>query len=151
MQQIYADLPPELRRQAIKDDAVQVLSEKFYQPLSDQDAEEKKRSLLRVLDEIDEVGLEAAKSAADYKDQIKTKTVHAKTIRIELRSGQQEVDGKLYGIPDYTGNKMHYYSEDGSWIRSRNLLPEERQHQISFGGATYQGLDESGAAVFKVS
>jgi hypothetical protein len=91
--------------------------------------------------------------AKDYKETIKGLGSTAKTIRGELRSGVAEVDGKLYGIPDYNAGKMNYYSEAGIWIRSRNLLPEERQHRIEFGGARYAGGagTSEDPAIFKVS
>lgn len=133
-QQIHADLHPELRVQALKDEAISVVSEKYFQNISEDDRRTGQHELLMTLDQMDDVASEAAEAAKGYKETISGLSKHAKTLRQNLRTGRQEVTGQLYGIPDYSTNKVNFYAPDGTWIRSRNLLPEERQPMIEFGG-----------------
>ena len=91
----YQDLAPELRLRALQDDAKDVITEKFYEPLDPNQRENQTRTLLKNLEDIDATREEAKQAAKDFKETIDSLTERNRQIRAELRSGVAEVDGKL--------------------------------------------------------
>jgi hypothetical protein len=53
-----------------------------------------------------------------------------KEILRQLKTRQAEVDGVLYQMADYDGGIMEIYNEQGEFISSRRLRPDEKQGNL---------------------
>lgn len=68
----------------------------------------------------------------DYKRKMDPLTESNKQIMQELKTGQAEVDGELFKVPNYDDSMMEVYNEEGEMISSRRLLPNEKQQRLPF-------------------
>lgn len=99
------------------------------------------------LDELHELYVEKDMKLDDMKEQKKAYLAELKLeqepikneikdLRKMIRTGQREIVGKIYNIPDYPNKLMVQYNEFGEFLGSRRLRPEERQQNVFQIGKT---------------
>lgn len=69
---------------------------------------------------------------ADFKKQTDKLVEKNLELMREIDTGQAEVSGELFFVPDYDERLMITYDEKGEFVSSRRLRPEEQQQRLSF-------------------
>lgn len=69
---------------------------------------------------------------SQFKEKMEPLTRSNQQIMQELKTGQAEVEGEIFKVPNYDDNMMETYNAEGDMISSRRLLPNERQQNLPF-------------------
>jgi hypothetical protein len=65
----------------------------------------------------------------EYKDRIKPRATENEGLIEEIVTKQQKKTGTLYHIADFDNSLMTVYDENGDFVSSRRLTPEEKKGQ----------------------
>lgn len=120
------------KRIILQENADSVEETTYFKPLSEDELNDKKTTLTEnsiQLADLDEEKKELVKKFKDKIDPIKEEN---KLLMAEIRSRQTRVKGNLYNMADHANGIMETYDEDGNFIGSRRLKPEERQARVPF-------------------
>lgn len=64
------------------------------------------------------------------KAELKPLSIERRSLMAVLKTKHEEVEGKIYHIDDQEEGVMNSFNENGEFINSRRLRPEERQTTI---------------------
>jgi hypothetical protein len=120
------DLPLEQRRILLRDNADSVDETTYMKDLSDDDLDSKREQLVSNLEKISshDEELDAAKEA--HKAATKPLKLENKVLLTEVRHRKTEVKGTLYSIADRERGMMVVYDDQGDFVSSRRLRPDEK-------------------------
>lgn len=130
---IYAEYSMKERVEMLKRTATKSMVETYNRSLSDEEIDAEKDRYTR-----DAIEYARQKDAMDQQvKSMKQGMESIKTLmeeRLEcVKTGQKEVHGMLYGVPDHSANRMNFYDQFGENINSRDLTPDERQTRMFIG------------------
>lgn len=125
------ELKPEERFRVLKDnhDSEQT---KYFKQLSQHEMDQRREELADNSINYFELSEELAKVKGEFKRKMEPLTQSNQKIMHELKTGQAEVNGEIFFVPDFENSMMETYNSDGELIASRRLKPEEKQQRISF-------------------
>ncbi|RFP65908.1 hypothetical protein D0N36_06810 [Hymenobacter lapidiphilus] len=130
-QNLFAGMESAARRSHLEAEAYKVVEgEPYDRPLEDGELDERKNALLTTLEKMDSLGDEKKEVMAEFKYRLDAFKKALGTLKLELRTGHTRSVGTLYYIPDYDARRMGLYTDEGTLISSRGLLPEERQQNV---------------------
>lgn len=102
----------------------------YLKHLSSEELEIKREALTDNV--IKAADLEEKKKA--YVDSIKAElkplSIERRSLMATLKTKHEEVEGKIYHVDDQDEGVMNSFNENGEFINSRRLRPEERQTTI---------------------
>lgn len=137
------DLPEDERQTLLLGESVEVKEQAYMMSLSDDELAIKRERIVQV-------SLMKAVIEDEYqtvKDEFKMKLDPLKEefgdLLDELRVKMVEVTGKVYSLPDYDNQMMHFIDAKGNVISSRRMLPEERQYRISIHQSITNHINET--------
>ncbi len=122
---------PEERLRILKDNHDSVI-ESYYKPLSIEEIETREHELSANSIKKFKLDEQLKGIKEDFKNQTEPLVDRNKSLMKEIDTGQAEVKGELFFVPDYDEKLMITYDADGAFVSSRRLRPEEQQQRISF-------------------
>lgn len=116
-----------------------VVEEEYTKQLTDKDLRDKKTELADVSISISQIENRRKESQKDFKAQlVKPKKEHGQLLE-SIKHQSDRVFGKLFLIDDQEENMMYYFDESGRCVKSRSLLPNEKQTVLkSFKTGTHE-------------
>lgn len=130
MKTFMPDLEPKQRLQLLKDNCDSQEETTYYKDLSSEDLDIKREQLsdnLIRLSEHEDV-LDVAK--AEYKSKSTPLKQANKLLLEEVKTRKQQITGMLYNIADQENSVMETYDENGEFVSSRRLRPNEKQQRL---------------------
>lgn len=120
------ELPVDQRRILLRDNADSIDETTYMKDLSDDDLDSKREQLVTNLEKISshDEELDAAKEA--HKAATKPLKLENKVLLNEVRNRKTEVRGTLYSIADREKGVMVVYDDQGEFVSSRRLRPDEK-------------------------
>lgn len=132
MQKVFMpELKPEERLRVMKDNHDSAV-ETYYKQLSQDEIDSRQHDL--AVNSIKKFKLdeELKEIKGDFKAQTDPLVERNKELMHEIDTGQAEVKGELFFVPDYDEKLMITYDSNGDFVSSRRLRPEEQQQRINF-------------------
>lgn len=125
------DATPEDRLRILRDNHGSEKT-KYFKQLTQEEMDVRRERLAENSIEHFELSEQLKEVKADFKDKMEPLIVDNHKIMKELKTGQAEVEGEIFFVPDHDSSMMETYNADGELISSRRLRPEEKQQRISF-------------------
>ena len=128
--EVLKNMTLEQRQEFVKNHADVVEEGTYFKPFSKDEltATQSEFSDLSVQVYLKEVELKALSDR--MKDEIKKLKKKQGELLESIQFNGENVDGEQFGFADQETGTMAYYDNNGSFIRSRRLKPEERQKTI---------------------
>lgn len=117
------------RVQALQESAAKIEQKEYYTPLTQGDLDLKREQFT---DNSIWLGNEKAKMKElvdTHKENIKPKAEENMQLLQEITTKQSKKEGIIYHVPDYDNGIMVTYDEEGEFVESRRLRPEEKKGQ----------------------
>jgi hypothetical protein len=130
MKTFMPDLPPDQRLQLLKDNCDDREETTYYKDLSQDDLDIKRESLSDNLVKLSEWEDELTYIKKEHKVKSDPLKVQNKILLTEIKTRKQEVTGVLYHIADHEQGIMETYDEQGEFVSSRRLRPNEKQQKL---------------------
>jgi gas vesicle protein len=105
---------------------------KYYKQLSQHEMDQRRETLAENSIEHFELSEQLKEVKADFKEKMEPLIRDNHKLMQEIKTGQAEVEGEIFFVPDHDNSMMETYNADGEMIASRRLKPEEKQQRISF-------------------
>lgn len=130
MQKFMPELADQKDRvQALQEAATKIEQKEYYTPLTQADLDLKREQFT---DNSIYLGNEKSKIKEivdNHKETIKPKVEENTKLLYEITTKQEKREGVLYHIPDFETSVMTTYDENGDFVESRRLRPEEKNGQ----------------------
>jgi hypothetical protein len=125
------ELKPEERLRVLKDNHDSAV-ETYYKQLNQDEIDTRQHEL--AINSIKKFKLdeELKEIKGDFKAQTEPLAARNNDLMHEIDTGQAEVKGELFFVPDFDDKLMITYDANGEFVSSRRLRPEEQQQRINF-------------------
>jgi hypothetical protein len=123
------DLSPGERVVLLQQNAESVRQEKYYKDLTPEELDFKRADLVKNLEHIQNAQEELDEAKRIFKEKAGEKLVINKTLLREVSSRKAQVAGTLYDMMNVDDSTMETYDENGEFVGSRRLTPEEKRGQ----------------------
>jgi len=127
MNKILEGISEEERVRSMDDTCYRKVQEKFYQPIVSDEIEEIKNELLNAYMKLSDLEAEKKEVIEEINERIKPYKKEVKELTSSLKQGAREVEDILWYMDDQEEGLMYLYDRFGNLIKSRKLLPSERQ------------------------
>lgn len=136
---IYEGYSMEERITMLKNQATKVQVDTYNRSLSPNEVDMEKDRYSRDAIELERQQDEMKRQVDEMKSGMESIKTLMKERLTRIKTGQMEVRGALYGIPDQSKGRMNFYDQYGELINSRDLTPDERQGRLFIGDAPSEG------------
>lgn len=124
------ELPPEQRLQLLKDSCDDSEERTYYRELTQNELDIKREELTENLIELAKLDDQLDEAKAAYKHASKPIKEENKLLLNEVKTRRSEVRGMIFHMANYDEGVMETYDEEGRFVSSRRLKPEERQRKM---------------------
>jgi hypothetical protein len=127
MKSFMPELEPKLRLQALKDNCDSAEETEYYRDLTQDDLDVKREKLSTNLVYISEREDELQVIKDEFKSKTQGPKQENKQLLEEIKTRKAKVSGVLYHMADHVQGIMETFDENGEFISSRRLRPDEKQ------------------------
>ena len=106
--------------------------ETYYKQLTEEEIEAKQASVSKNWITIFKKENELKQIKARFKEELDPLKDDNIKMLTEIDTGQEQVDGELFFMPDYEKNIMITYDAKGQYVSQRRLKPGENQQRLGF-------------------
>lgn len=131
-------LSPQERRRALEDNADKIEETTYLRDLTQEELDGKREALVDNLIKISGLEDELDAQKEYYKGQIKPLHAVNRILQSEVKTRKTEIKGNLYHIAIHEDGIMETYDENGEFISSRRLRPDEKSKVLQFTPAANQ-------------
>lgn len=135
--QLFKGQDPQVIIDNLEGLADRIEKKSYVEGLSDEELRETKDAYIERIMEIDREMEALAEITAEYKERLKPIKDEVKDLLAEIRLGVRETEGKVYTIFNHDDGTAAEYSESGKLIKSRPMLPTERQTTMKLKAINY--------------
>jgi hypothetical protein len=123
---------PEKRLRYLEDTADQVVEERYYQRLTNDELTQKKAEFTANALAVDDLEEQKKEVMEEFKGKLKPLRDNHKVLASEIRTGFIEKEGRLYKIIDQSTRMVYFYDETGELIetKTRPVNSDELQNTI---------------------
>lgn len=118
------------RLQLLKDNCDSQEETTYYKELTQDDLDVKRETLSDNLVKLSEWEDELSEVKKEHKVKSDPLKTNNKVLLSEIKTRKQEVTGVLYHIADHENGIMETYDEQGEFVSSRRLRPDEKQQRL---------------------
>jgi hypothetical protein len=104
----------------------------YFKQLTQQEMDVRRELLAENSIKYFKLGEELKGIKSDFKERMDPLSRSNTQILHELDTGQAEIEGELFYVPDYEDSMMGVYDANGDLVSSRRLRPEEKQPRLPF-------------------
>lgn len=123
---------PEERLIALRDNCDKKEETIYYRDLSPEELEKKRTDLVDNLIKITGFETEFDKVKKRFKGDVDPLKIENKILQVQIHTRKMEVEGTLFHLANFDEGMMETYDEKGELIKTRRLLPEEKQMKAPF-------------------
>lgn len=127
---VFQDLTVEQRKAAMLDQGCKVERQVVNRPYDEDELSAFKDSLSEQMIELNRIEQELDEIKDKYKVKMKPLRTKVGELLTDLRLKYRENEETVYMLADYVADTMNTYDENGKFIVSRKLYPQERQTKI---------------------
>ena len=124
------DLTERLRLLAQNCDSKETTS--YIRNLTQEELDFKRETHVDICIELDRLGDELKVVKAEYKEKMEPVADENKKLLRQIKTRQEELTGTIFNFPDYEDGMMNTYDENGDFVGSRRLKPDEKQLKAPF-------------------
>lgn len=124
------DADPEQRLQILKETCDQHEVTTYYRDLTPDELDVKREELSENLIKISGFDDILEEQKTEYKSKTKPLKLQNKELLEEVKTRKAKVDGILFHLANHTDGVMETYNENGEFIQSRRLRPDEKQAKL---------------------
>lgn len=128
--QFMPDMNDKDRLMLLQETAAKVEQGTYQKVLDDDDLAGRREDLADNCIKLNKLEDELKEYKDDYKAQMEPLKNHNKTLLQEIKTKQTTKMGTLFHLANYEDGVMETYDQDGDFINSRRLRPDEKQGQI---------------------
>lgn len=110
--------------------AAQSRKEQRFIPLTKEEVAVRQSALAQLLMEDDDEALRFAEMSREYNVGKKLRKKDRDALLLQIRNREEEREVLVHYVPDFDSGMMSLYTDDGTFLLSRRLTPEERQTNI---------------------
>jgi hypothetical protein len=125
------ELSPEERLRVLRDNHNSEHTS-YYKQLTQEEMDQRRETLADNSIKHFELSEELKEVKSDFKEKMEPLIRDNHRLMQEIKTGQAEVEGEIFFVPDHDASMMETFNSDGELIASRRLKPEEKQQRISF-------------------
>lgn len=123
-------MPSAERREFLENNATSISDGQYFRKFDDEDLAQSREDYTSKSIELKRLEQEFKEVKADFKARIKALSNQQGEIMTGIMQSGEWLDGKQFGFDDQVRGVMEYYDEQGQFISSRRLTPNERQLTI---------------------
>lgn len=138
MKLLFDHLPPEERIQLIREQHDLSENGPYYRPLTEEEITAKRDEYIENDDKIDTLNEELKVARAQHKKGVTELKEGNRVLKTEIRTKQAQCKGTLFTLFNHETGFAETYNEQGVFITSRRLRPNEKQ------GNVYQMVPKTG-------
>jgi len=124
------ELSAKERTMIMQENAAKVEQTTYQKVLSPEELDARRESLADNCIKLNQFEDELKEVKDDFKLKMDPLRQHNKTILTEVKTKQTTVEGTLFYMANHDDGVMEVYDNDGGFISSRRLRPEEKQGTI---------------------
>lgn len=136
MKSFMPDVDPQERLRLLRDNCDKSEETTYYRDLSVEELDNKRENLVDNLISISALEDDLDVIKKDFKGKIDPLKSVNKILQTEVHIRKAEVKGMLFHIADHDNSVMNTYDENGDFIKSRRLLPTEKQGKLFIASKT---------------
>lgn len=121
------ELAPEERKRLLVDNCDDHEQTTYYRELSPEDLDVKRETLSENLIHLSEWDDELQLAKDIFKSKAKPIKEENKTLLTEIKTRKEMVSGTLFHVADHEQGVMETFDENGEFVSSRRLRPDEKQ------------------------
>ena len=130
MKQFMPELTPKDRLMMLQENAAKIEVTTYQKNLSVDDLAERREDLADNCIKLNQLDDELKEVKDDFKIKMDPLKTINKTLLTEIKTKQTTVDGTLFHLSNHDDGIMETYDQEGLFIGSRRLRPEEKQATI---------------------
>ncbi len=130
MKQFMPDRPLNARVQIMQQNAAKIEQTTYMKSLTQDDMDIKRETLTDNAIALNDLAEEKRVISEGFKSKMKPLAEENKILLRHLKTRQEEVDGVLFHMADYDNGIMETYNDQGEFISSRRLKPDEKQGNV---------------------
>ena len=121
---------PDHRLQLLKDNCDKTEETKYYKDLSPEELDIKRESLTSKMIQLSDWEDDLAEIKDGFKEKMDPVKRESKELLYQVKTRKELIEGTLYHIADHEQSVMETYDENGDFVSSRRLRPEEKQPKL---------------------
>lgn len=114
----------------LQQNADKVEQTSYQKPLTEEAKNDKREILTDNSIQLFDLEEEKKEAVKVFKDRIDPLKKHNNKLLLEIRTGQETVDGTLFHMANHDDGMMEVYDNDGYMVESRRLKPNEKQGNL---------------------
>lgn len=130
MKKFMPELSDRDRLVILEQNADKIEETTYQKPLNEDELAQRKDVLTENSIRLGDLEEEKKEATKQFKDQIDPIRKINKELLIEIRTKQAKVNGRIFHLANHEEGVLETYDENGDFISSRRLRPEERQGRI---------------------
>jgi hypothetical protein len=128
--QFMPDVRPDHRLQLLKDNCDAKETTNYYKDLSQEDLDMKREQLTSNMIKYSDYEDDLTGIKEEYKMKMDPLKKHTKELLSQVKTRKELVEGTLYHIADHEASVMETFDENGDFVSSRRLRPDEKQPKL---------------------
>lgn len=137
MENFLPEMPVRERLVLLRDNADKVEQTTYQKPLTVEDLDVKREQLTENCIALSEFEDEKKEAMAVFKEKMDPLSKQNKLLLTQIKTKQETVEGTLFHHADHDKNVMNTYDEQGEFVSSRRLRPEEKQARLFVSKSTH--------------
>lgn len=130
MELLLESLPAAERLQVLKEQHHSAEQTTYFRPLSEEELVEKRETYFQNEEKRITLDEEMKVARSVYKKEVTTLKEENRTYMQEIRTKQEQRKGTLFHMANHETGYMETYNEQGEFISTRKLRPNEKQTNI---------------------
>lgn len=102
----------------------------YYKDLSQDELDVKRETLVDNLIKVSQAEDELNEHKLTFKKIADPLKLQNKILQVEVKTRKAEIDGRLFHFADHVNGVMGTYDENGEFVSSRRLRPDEKQARL---------------------
>lgn len=130
MKDFMPELPPQERLRILRDSCDSHEQTTYYKDLTADEVAAKNSRLIDNLIVVSRAEDELIVVKKEHKIKTDPLKDENKIILMEVKTGKQEITGTIYHLANHDEGIMETYDENGEFVKSRRLRPDEKQGRL---------------------
>lgn len=127
MKKFMPEMDPKQRIQLLRDNCDSQEQTTYYRDLTNDELDVKREQMLENLIKLNQWEEDLNQVKAGHKMKSTPIKDENKVLLVEVKTRKQQIHGTLYNIADHENGIMETYDEQGEFVSSRRLRPDEKQ------------------------
>ena len=121
---------PDHRLQLLKDNCDKTEQTKYYKDLSPEELDIKREQLTSKMIQVSDWEDDLSAIKDGFKEKMDPVKRESKELLYQVKTRKELIEGTLYHMADHEASVMETYDENGDFVSSRRLRPDEKQPKL---------------------